>query len=80
MEFPAPYTLKVIGNSEDDFPSLVRAELLNHMVDDYLDLEVRPSKKGTFVSVNVSFTATGEPQLEAIHQSLNATGKVKLIL
>lgn len=79
MEFPCNYTIKVLGSSEQDFPDLVAATI-SGFAENVSDPDVRASSAGRFVSVNVSFMATGVPQLEAIHQALNATGKVKYII
>ena len=80
MDFPSSITLKVIGEANDSFVQVVTEVVRAHSIDDRLDVEQRPSTKGRFVSLNVTFTASSENQLEQIHQALTATGKVKLIL
>ena len=80
MEFPCEYRIKVLGGSEPDFPALVHAAVAEHAGESAQTPDVRPSKKGNFVSVNITFTASSVPQLEAIHQSLTDTGRVKYIL
>lgn len=79
MEFPAKFTLKVIGGSEPDFPSLV-VSTIRALASDASEPDIRPSSKGTFVSVNVTFTATSVTHLESVHTALNATGRVKYII
>ena len=40
----------------------------------------RASSEGRFVSVTVTITATGKPQLDRIFADLKATGIVKMVL
>lgn len=80
MDFPCLYCIKVLGSADEDFPALVHATISEHAGASVQAPDVRPSRNGKFLSVNVSFEATGVAQLEAIHQSLTATGRVKYIL
>ena len=80
MEFPCQYRIKVLGDAADDFPPLVCSAIAKHAGASTSEPEVRSSRNGKFVSVNVEFTATSVPQLEAIHASLTETGRVKYIL
>ncbi len=80
MEFPSPYTIKVLGAADPDFADVVFKAIKHHAGDSTQQPDVRSSKKANFLSVNVTFTATGVKQLEDIHQSLNDTGRVKYIL
>ncbi|MEM1435788.1 MAG: DUF493 domain-containing protein [Pseudomonadota bacterium] len=82
IEFPCAYPIKVFveGDSED-----VVAEVLNtvqaHAPDfDISSARFRPSRSGSFLSVSVEITATGEPQLRALHQALMAHERVRLVL
>ena len=38
------------------------------------------SSKGTFTSITITIIATGPDQLEALHQSLLATGRVQMVI
>ena len=40
----------------------------------------KASSKGTFVSLNITITATGPDQLEALHKDLMATGQVQMVI
>lgn len=40
----------------------------------------RESRKGSFVSITVTITATGPEQLDALHKDLIATGVVQMVL
>ncbi|ROS01365.1 hypothetical protein EDC56_1806 [Sinobacterium caligoides] len=80
IEFPCDYLIKVIGDAEHDFPVVVCEVMAKH--DESFDgqFTVRNSGKGTFASVNVTITATGEIQLAAIHADLQATGRVRMVI
>jgi putative lipoic acid-binding regulatory protein len=82
IEFPcARYPIKIIGAAGDGFTELVVAVIKRHAADfDATTLTTRDSKNGRFLSVQVLITATGEEQLQAIHQDLRATGRVQMVL
>ncbi|MFT5577992.1 MAG: putative lipoic acid-binding regulatory protein [Paraglaciecola psychrophila] len=81
IEFPCSYPIKVLGRNEHDFEALVIATMSPHTgTIAPADVSTRPSGKGTFVSVAVVITATGEAQLQAIFDDLKATGRVKMVI
>jgi putative lipoic acid-binding regulatory protein len=82
IEFPcANYPIKVIGEAGEGFADLVVEVILRHAPDlDSDTLIVRDSRTGRFLSVQVSITATGVEQLQAIHNDLRATGRVHMVL
>lgn len=80
MEFPSEYCIKVLGAAEPDFVDVVHRTIAEHAGDSIQQADVRESKNGRFVSVNVRFVAISVQQLESIHISLNDTGRVKYIL
>jgi putative lipoic acid-binding regulatory protein len=81
IEFPCDYPIKIIGRSSVDFRDVVVGILKQHdpLFDESTVNEV-PSGKGTFVSVRVVITATGEPQIKALLDELLATGQVKAVI
>lgn len=82
IEFPCEnYPIKVIGDNGDDFATLVIGVVQRFAPDfDHNTVSLNPSRNGTFVSVRLSITATGPDQLKNIHESLKATGRVKMVL
>lgn len=81
IEFPCRYPIKVIGTAGDDFTDMVITLVEAHSEQGDVELmDVRDSKNGRFVSVRVRMTATGEQQLQALHQALKATGRVHMVL
>ena len=81
IEFPCDYPIKVLGRSSDEFHRVVLEVIERHAPGYERDrIEVRDSRKGNFVSVTIYITATGKPQLEALHQDLMATGLVQMVI
>lgn len=81
IEFPCAYPIKVMGDAAPDFRAFVIEVMrrYDHELDESLVTE-RISSKGTFSSVTVTITATGIPQLEALHVEFKASGRVKMVL
>jgi uncharacterized protein len=81
IEFPCDYPIKAIGSNSIDLKALVIEIVRRHAPDlDESRVSLNASSKGTFVSVRFFITATGKPQLKAIHEDLMATGQVKMVL
>ncbi len=82
IEFPCPdYPIKVIGRDEQGFKDFVIEIMQKHVIDfDISTVSEQGSSKGSFLSVRVKITATGIKQLQAIHQELMASGRVKMVI
>jgi putative lipoic acid-binding regulatory protein len=81
IEFPCDYPIKVLGRSSDAFESTILAVFDRHAPGfDRQTIVTRPSRKGTFIAVTITITATGTDQLKALHQDLLATGHVTMVI
>lgn len=81
IEFPCPYPIKIIGHNVPDFRANVLRIVETHAPGfASTEVSVRDSREGAFCSVRVTITATGEPQLRALHAALVAEPAVKLVL
>jgi putative lipoic acid-binding regulatory protein len=81
LEFPCPYPIKVIGDNEPDFAAAMGEIVRKHAEDfDPSTIEVNASRNGNFVSLRINFNATGREQLDALHQALSASGRVKMVI
>lgn len=81
IEFPCAYSIRIMGEAQDDFVDTVFDIMLEHAPEIKRDqVKTRPSGKGTFVSVLIVIQATGKDQLEAIHSSLKKYSAVKMVL
>lgn len=79
MGFPCEYTIKVLGREAPDFAEWVLAVVSRHATVTG-EVDARPSRAGRFVSINVSFIAESQGQLERMHAELQAGERVALIL
>lgn len=81
IEFPCEYPVKVLGRSVSDFESTVLAIFERHAPGfDQAAVALKSSRNGNFTSLSVTITATGKPQLQALHRDLMATGLVQMVL
>lgn len=82
IEFPCPdYPIKVIGKNAEDFRDFVIEVVKGHAPDlDVSRITVQDSGKGTFQSVRMFITATGEEQLKNLHQELIASDRVHIVI
>lgn len=82
IEFPCEnYGIKVIGDAHDEFKQLVVDIIRKHAPDfDESTITDQYSSNGKYHSLRLAITATGIPQLQAIHDDLKATGRVHMVL
>jgi len=82
IEFPcAHYPVKVVGKATDDYRQVVLSIFDVHAPGYDLDkIKVRDSAKGNFQSITVFITATGEPQLAALHKELSSHELVHMVI
>ena len=81
IEFPCDYPIKVLGRHSDEFHAVIIAVFEQHAPGfDQETIKIKASSKGTFTSVTITITATGQQQLEALHRDLLATGVVQMVI
>jgi len=81
LEFPCPFSVKVMGLANDNF-HLVVTEIVAQHVEILLEdaVRVKESKGGKYHSVSVTFEATSKAQLDAIYMDLTAHDQVLMSL
>lgn len=81
IEFPCDYLIKIMGEALPDFADKV-LDIIERfaVIPDRNSVLVRPSSKGTFVSVNIVIVATGADQLQDIHMALREYKAVKMVI
>ena len=81
IEFPCDYPVKVLGRSVPEFRPAVTAVIERHAPGFPRErISVRASRQGRFTALTFHITATGKPQLRAIHMELMATGLVQMVI
>ena len=81
FEFPCRYSVKAMGFSAPDFAELVHQLIAAHVTGlAFSDVTSKPSSKGKYTSVTVTFTAHSKSQLDAIYSSLTCHERVVMAL
>ncbi len=81
IEFPCDYPVKVMGDKCEAFRSHVLTVMERHAPGfDTMKVTVRDSRAGTYQSLTVTITATGEDQLRAIFVDLKSSSLVRMVL
>jgi putative lipoic acid-binding regulatory protein len=71
LAFPCDFPIKVMGRKGPGFAQAVVDIVLKHAPDfDAASVEMRPSRKGTYLSVTCIVRATSREQLDALYQEL----------
>ena len=81
LEFPCEFPIKAIGKQRDDLDAIVFA-LVNKHVDDLGEgaIRTRPSSKGNYCAITITFTATSQAQLDAIYCDLSGCELITMVL
>ena len=81
IEFPCSFPIKMMGRDTPEFRATAKSLVENH-VGPLADEAVKAalSKKGNFVSVTVTITATSQKQLDAIYMDVTAHEDVLMAL
>jgi uncharacterized protein len=81
FKFPCDFPLKVMGRRNEDFRSLVLGIVQKHVGTVAPEnIEERPSKDGTYLSVTYTFRAESREQLDALYRELTSCEKVLVVL
>ena len=81
LAFPCPFPIKVMGRREGGFAQAVMEIVLRHAPDfQPATIEMRPSRKGKYLSITCVVNATSREQLDALYQELCDHPSVVLVL
>lgn len=81
LEFPCEFPIKMMGRDRPGFREAALAVIARHtggVEDD--TVRVASSRKGNFLSVTVTITATSQRQLDDIYRDLSAHEQVLVAL
>lgn len=81
LEFPSRFPIKVMGLQHESFQPVVVQLVRQHAPDfSEVDIEVRASTSGKYVSLTLTVLATSKPQLDDIYRALTGHELVKYVL
>jgi putative lipoic acid-binding regulatory protein len=81
LAFPCDFPIKVMGRKQPGFAKAVTEIVLKHAPDfDLSTVEMRPSRKGRYLSVTCIVRATSREQLDALYQELCDHPAVVMVL
>lgn len=78
-EFPCQFLFKAMAHAVDGVENEIVSVIQQHVPGDYSP-KVSPSRKGNYVAVSVTFTATSKEQLDQIYVAVNKIEHVKFCL
>ena len=79
LEFPCPFTYKVMGIARPELVDDVVEVVQRHAPGDYTP-DVKPSSKGNYHSVSITITATHIDQVETLYEELGKIEMVRMVL
>ena len=81
LTFPCVFPLKIMGRREDGFAQTVAGIVQRHATDFHpRTMEMRPSKKGRYLSLTCTINAASREQLDALYTELSKHPMVMMVL
>ena len=81
LAFPCEFPMKIMGRREEHFAQRVMDIVLKHAPDfQPASMEMRPSRKGKYLSLTVVINATSREQLDALYRELCDHPAVVMVL
>ena len=81
IEYPLDFPLKIMGKNEPGFANAVVEVVRRHAPDfDESTVELRRSKKSSYLSVTCTIRAVSREQLDALYVELNDQPNVVMVL
>ena len=81
ITYPSDFPIKIMGVMQDDFASTMVELVQLHDPDFHAGkMELRPSSKGTYLSLTVTVRATSREQLDNLYRALSSHPMVKVVL
>lgn len=79
LEFPCPFTFKIMGLANVDLLSQVLTVMQQHAPGDYAP-KMKPSSKGTYESITLVATVTSKEHIETLYTELGNLDDVRYVL
>ena len=81
IEYPCDFPIKIMGRSQTDFAQAIMEIVLRHAPDfDPASIEMKPSKKGKYLSLTCIIRAQSREQLDDLYRELCDHPMVVMVL
>ena len=81
IEYPSDFPIKVMGAMHESFAQTIVEVVVLHDPSFHAGkMEMRPSAKGTYLSLTVTVRATSREQLDNLYRALSSHPIVKVVL
>ena len=81
IEYPSEFPIKIMGPMHDAFAqTMVELIILHDPTFHAGKVEMRPSSKGTYLSLTATVHATSREQLDNLYRALSSHPMVKVVL
>lgn len=81
IEYPSDFPIKIMGVMQDAFAQTMVELVSQHDPSFHAGrMEMRPSSKGTYLSLTVTVRATSREQLDNLYRALTSHPMVKVVL
>jgi uncharacterized protein len=81
IEYPSDFPIKIMGTMQDGFAEAIVAVVVEHDPEFHAGkMEMRPSSKGTYLSLTATVRATSREQLDNLYRALTSHPMVKVVL
>jgi putative lipoic acid-binding regulatory protein len=81
IEYPSDFPIKVMGEMQEAFAQTIVELVIAHDPSFHAGkMEMRPSTKGTYLSLTVTVWATSREQLDNLYRALSSHPMVKVVL
>lgn len=81
IEYPSDFPIKIMGVMQDAFAqTMVEVVTLHDPSFHAGRMEMRPSSKGTYLSLTITVRATSREQLDNLYRALSSHPMVKVVL
>ena len=81
IEYPSEFPIKVMGLMQESFAqTIVEVVVLHDPTFHAGKMEMRPSTKGTYLSLTITVLAVNREQLDNLYRDLSSHPMVKMVL
>lgn len=81
IEYPSDFPIKIMGKMQDTFAQTIVEVVMRFDPTFHAGkMEMRPSSKGTYLSLTATVRATSREQLDNLYRALSSHPMVKVVL